>query len=106
MPMKPHIDPAVLYGSWLRSPEEDTASQVVYRPVSYSFPPSRGREGMRLSPDGTMLHAAIGATDLARHRAGRWRLEDSALHLEFEDPVAQRVLDLVDASPDRLVAKR
>ncbi len=105
--MKPPIDPSVLYGSWLRSPEEDTATEVVYRPVSYPFPPSRGREGMRLSPDGTMIHATTGATDLARHRDGRWRLEDTALHLEFEGPGgARRVLDLVDASPDRLVAKR
>ena|SRR5436309_2569638 len=105
--MKPRIDPAVLHGSWLRSPEEDTATEVVYRPVTYAFPPSRGREGMKLSPDGTMIHAGIGPTDLARHRQGRWRLEDTALHLEFEDPAAaRRVLDLVDASPDRLVAKR
>lgn len=105
--MKPNIDPAAVPGDWRRSPEEDTATEVVYRPASYPFPPSRGREAMRLSADGTMIHAAVGATDLHRHREGRWRLQDGILHLEFEgDEGASRAIDLVEASPARLVAKR
>jgi len=105
--MRAHIDPAAVPGDWLRSSEEDTATELVYRPASYPFPPSRGREGMRLSADGTMIHAAIGATDQHRHRQGRWRLQDGVLHLEFEgERNAPRVLDLVDASPTRLAAKR
>ena len=105
--MKAHIDPAALPGDWLRSSEEDTATEVVYRPASYPFPPSRGREGMRLSVDGTLIHAAIGATDLHRHRQGRWRLENGVLHLELEgEGSSPRALDLVDASSTRLAAKR
>ena len=105
--MKTQVDPLVLHGSWFRSPEEDTPTEVVYRPASYHFPPSRGREGMQLLPDGTMVHAGIGPTDVAHHRKGRWRLEDTVLHLDFEEPTAtRRALDLVEASTDRLVAKR
>jgi hypothetical protein len=101
------LDPAALCGSWLRSSEEDTATEVVYRPVSYRFPPSRGRDGLKLSADGTALFAGTGPTDLARHQTGRWRLEQTRLHLEFDDPAAApRVLELVDVTPDRLVAKR
>jgi len=105
--VKADIDPAAVPGDWVRSSEEDTATEVVYRRPSYSFPPSRGREALRLSADGTMTHAAVGATDLHRHRQGRWRLQDGVLHLEFDgtgDP--SRALDLVEASPTRLAAKR
>lgn len=105
--MKSPIDPAVLHGDWLRSPEEDTATEVVYRPASYAFPPSRGREGLRLSADGTLIRSAIGATDLHTHRRGRWRLEDGVLHLEYESgPNASRALELVDASSTRLATRR
>ena len=101
------VDPAALCGSWLHSREEDTATEVVYRPVSFRFPRSRGREGLQLSADGTAIFAGIGPTDLAQHQGGRWRLEQTRLHLDFDDPAAApRVLDLVEVTPDRLVAKR
>ncbi len=102
---KPDIDPEALHGSWVRSPEEDTATEMVFRPPSYPFPPSRSRDGMRLSPDGTLTQATAGATDLARQRAGRWRVENGALHLQVGDE-AGRVLHLLALSSDRLVAKR
>ena len=107
MTATPPIDPAVLHRSWVRSVEEDTPTEIVYRPSTYPFPPSRGREGMALSPDGTLTHSSPGTTDLARHRRGKWRLEQSRLHLDIEnlDPGA-RVLTVVQATPDRLVLRR
>jgi len=101
------VDPGVLCGSWLHSREEDTPTEVVYRPVSYRFPRSRGRDGLHLSSDGTVRVAGIGPTDLARPTGGRWRLDETRLHIEFDDPAAApQVLDLVEVSRDRLVAKR
>ena len=105
--MKADIDPGAVPGDWVRSSEEDTATEVVYRRSSYPFPPSRGREALRLSADGTMIRAAVGATDLHRHGQGRWRLQDGILHLEFDgNEDASRALDLVEASPERLAVKR
>jgi hypothetical protein len=107
MATNPPLDPAILHRSWVRSTEEDTPTELVYRPSSYPFPPSRGREGMELAPDGTMVQSAPGPTDLARQRKGRWRLEDGVLHLALEEPgTGPRVLTIVRATPDRLVVKR
>jgi hypothetical protein len=102
-----NIDPAVLHGSWLRSTEEDTPTEIVYRPAAYKFPPSRGREGIKLSDNGALTHSGIGANDVASARAGRWLLKDRALHLLFDDAKSTRqVLQLVSASAARLVVKR
>jgi len=101
------LDPETISGTWLRShEEEDDPTQIVYRRPSFRFPPSRGREALRLSPDGTMVHAGIGPSDIAQPTEGRWRVEDSSLHFDFDGAAAPRTSQIVDASADRLVVKR
>ena len=39
---------------WVHSKEEDTETEMVYRPSTYSFPPVRGgRVSLDIKPDGT-----------------------------------------------------
>jgi hypothetical protein len=92
-------------GSWLHSHEEDTATTAVYRRASYDFPPSRGRKGFELRPDGTLTEKGIGPADRSVHTAGHWRLgEDGGLEF-IAGPADQpaRALQIESVDEDRLV---
>ena len=95
---------AVLCQHWVHSHEEDTATERVFRPATYKFPPSRGRLSFELKADGGLIRYAIGPTDRSQTSQGMWRLEDHHLVL-LSSPSAgpDQVLEIVSASPDRLV---
>jgi hypothetical protein len=102
------VDPASLFGSWLHSHEEDTDTTAVYRRADYDFPPSRGRKGFELIPDGTLFEKGIGPTDRPAHTAGRWRLGGDGC-LEFfagtgDSPT--RVLPIESAGGDKIVVRK
>ena len=67
------VDPALLVQSWAHSHEEDTASEMVFRPKSFKFGPSRGRRSIDLGPDGVLHDASPGQDDRPRSRAGSRR---------------------------------
>lgn len=85
--------------------EEDTESELVYRPASYSLPPSRGRSALDLRADGTYVESSPGPTDRPEQAAGTWVLEDDRLTLRPADGHT-RMLRIASAEPDRLVVKR
>jgi hypothetical protein len=96
------VEPTALAGSWVHSHEEDGDAGRVFRPASYSFPPSRGRSRLELRPDGSYTEETPGPTDRPEAASGRWSLEGGALQLEPESGTP-RVLRVVSAEPDRLV---
>src|ERR1700733_7643393 len=69
------IDTTALAQTWVHSHEEDTPTQMVYRPASYSFPPSRGRRSFELAEDGTLIDHGIGPDDRPSSEGGSWRLQ-------------------------------
>ena len=96
-------DTASLIGSWTHSHEEDADGLLVYRPASHPFPPSRGRDGFTLAPDGTLNNVGIAAADGSDETPGRWRLDNDILRLETNDPHQGRALKIVAKSADKLV---
>src|SRR3954470_5302976 len=48
---------------WVHSHEEDKGGQMIFRPATYRFPPSRGRTSFQLNADGTLLRNRPGPTD-------------------------------------------
>ena len=66
----------------MRSQEDDTANEVVYRRAGYDFPPSRGRAAIDLRPDGTYVESSPGPVDVPESATGRWTLEGRRLVLE------------------------
>jgi hypothetical protein len=64
------LDPAVVQKPWVHAHEEDTDSELIYRPASYSFPPSRGRSALDLRPDGTYVESSPGPTDRPEQTSG------------------------------------
>jgi lipocalin-like protein len=99
------VDPEILHRRWVHSHEEDTGADQVFRPASYSFPPSRGRSAFDLHPDGSYGDSGPGPTDKPEQRGdGTWKLEGDKLELHAGDGTT-RVLKIESASPDRLVVR-
>jgi hypothetical protein len=69
------IDRTRLEGRWVHSHEEDTAEELVFRPASYAFPRSRGRQSFELRADGSYAGSAPGPADKPEPSEGSWSLE-------------------------------
>ncbi|HEY2946522.1 MAG TPA: hypothetical protein VGN09_29080 [Vicinamibacteria bacterium] len=95
-----------LHQEWVHSHEEDGHDEMVFRPASFKFPPSRGRRSIDLRRDGTVGHGRPGPTDRRQHSSGRWEIKGHALKLfpaSGETPT--ETLRIVSAAPDRLVLR-
>jgi hypothetical protein len=99
------LDPSALHRNWVHSHEEDTDGELVFRPASYSFPPSRGRSAIDLRGDGSYGESAPGPTDRPAETEGTWTLEGSELRLHAADG-STRVLTIASVDADRLVVRR
>jgi hypothetical protein len=98
-----------LHGSWVHSHEEDTDTEMVFRPPDHDFPPSRGRRALALEPDGRFFEQGPpGPDDRPLGVEGTWELaEDDTLVLSGEaeaEPV--RAMRIASAEPDRLVVRK
>ena len=101
------LDHDLLCRQWLHSSEEDTASVVVYRPVGFPLPPSRGRSGWEFQCDGALKRLGIGPTDTSAVEDGEWTIEDpqsGEIHVRLEGET--RVLKVEDLQPDRMTVRR
>jgi hypothetical protein len=101
-------DLRLLCQAWLRSRNEDTDTEEVYRPAGYAFPRrERGRAGYRFNPDGTVQRVGIGATDVSDVASGTWRMDGERPDQVRIDIGGQAdVLEIADLAPDRLTIRR
>jgi hypothetical protein len=99
------LDRTAVQGQWVHAHEEDTESELIFRPASYSLPPSRGRSALDLRADGTYVESSPGPTDRPEQATGTWALEEDRLTLRPPDG-STRVLKIASAEPDRLVLRR
>ncbi len=100
--------PRALLQHWTHSHEEDTEAEYVYRPASFTFPPSRGRSSFEIRANGTMTGETPGPTDCSEAVQGRWsyREEDSALTFYAEDSSKPaKVVQIVSLTKGKLVVK-
>ncbi len=66
--------------NWFYSAEEFSGDTVYFRPQSYEFPRSRGREGFIFSEEeGKMTYLAISPGDMPMKMDAVWRLEEGVL---------------------------
>lgn len=99
---------AVLTQRWVHSHEEDTDTDMVFRPEGYSFPRSRGRTSFTLEPDGGLVEIGIGPTDRREEKRGTWKLEAREMLAFYGEPGTKpkRVLKIVSVDNDKLVVRR
>ena len=95
-----------LHQEWVHSHEEDRGAEMVFRPASFKFPPSRGRRSIDLRKDGTAGHARPGPNDRRQLSSGRWEIDGQALKLfPAAGKTPTEVYRIASASPDRLVLR-
>ncbi len=103
------INLAELCQRWLYASEEDTETEAIYRPATYTLPPSRGRSGFELRADGSCLVFHIARTDGIGEEEGRWALEDDrrlVIRLNVDAAPEEIVLQIRGVSSERLVIEK
>ncbi len=92
---------------WVHSHEEDTDTEMVFRPATFRFPPSRGRTGFDLKPDSSCAGFGIRPADGIEEYPGTWELDEEGHLTVYDDrhrPV--QVMEVISADSDRLVVKK
>ena len=105
---KKKIDKTSLYQQWVHSHEEDTETEMVFRPASFPFPRSRGRSAFNLKPDGGLVEIGIGPTDRRQETPGTWKLgdDDTLVFYEKKQTEPTRAMKIVSVDKDKLVVRR
>jgi hypothetical protein len=99
--------PDNLFQRWVHSYEEDTEETQVFRPLSYEFPPSRGREGFDIRKDGSFTLLGPGRSDRGTAIAGHWvRSRDGIIVVTFEESYLNRKIRIIEVKPQILRIKR
>ena len=101
------IDPQQLAQRWLHSHEEDSDTEMVFRPADYDFGPSRGRMGLELKPDHSCTNIGIAPTDGPIESQAVWEVDDDQnLIIYGSSGSPSQVFQIVSLQKDRLVVKR
>jgi hypothetical protein len=95
-----------LVGDWTHSHEEDSGEEMVFRPASHAFPPSRGRLSLRLRADDTYVESSPGPVDAPQESQGRWALEGDRLVLEGEGERPGHAWRIAAVEADRLAVRK
>ena len=96
--------PKALFNRWVHSREEDTDEIMVFRPATFKFPRSRGRDGLEIREDGVFLLHTIAETDGLRTIAGKWKLTgtDTIVASFDDDRIRSYSMKVISCSDDIL----
>jgi hypothetical protein len=108
MLMHSQVPQEALYQHWVHSHEEDTPTEIVFRPATYTFPRSRGRRSFELKPDGSLVEGGIAPDDRRQATQGTWQLQDGDTLALYTTSAAEpsRVMRIATVDKDRLVIKK
>lgn len=107
LPSRGQALPDNLFQRWIHSFEEDTSETQVFRPVGYSFPPARGRDGFEIRRDGSFALLGPGRSDRSTAITGHWaRTRDGSLEIRFEQSYLNRSMQILEVKPQLLRIKR
>ncbi|MCB9289661.1 MAG: hypothetical protein H6560_20325 [Lewinellaceae bacterium] len=100
-------NPEELIGSWVHSHEEDTEAVRVYRPASFDFPPTRGREGFEIKEGGECIYHGIAPSDGSTSEPASWSWEgDNTLIIRPKAEGAENmVMEVVSVNEEMLKVK-
>ena len=105
--MAKDVSPELLQKRWLHSHEEDSDTEMVFRPASFKFPPSRGRAGFDLKGNQSYIDIGIAPADGPLESSGTWKLQDGQLQLfKPSSQTPARTFQIVSVDKNRLVVRK
>lgn len=106
--MSKKVDKDVLHQRWVHSHEEDTDTEMVFRPAAFNFPRSRGRTSFELKRDGTLVQGGIAPDDRRVETQGTWKLgdDDTLAFYTGSQSTPHRVIRIASVDKDRLVIEK
>ena len=96
--------PPELFQHWIHSFEESSGQRDVYRPVTYSFAPARGRNGFEIRENGIFISHQIAPGDGNMTTEEKWVLQDHELIVSGK--ADRQRYKLVSVTKDKLVLER
>lgn len=99
---------AKLHNHWIHYYEEDTDKEIVFRPSTFSFPPSRGRSQFELRSDNSYVEFGIGPADKHQEHQGKWELDDAGCLKFYDEQRLQvvRTIHIMSVDSNRLVVQK
>jgi hypothetical protein len=96
-----------LHKKWVHSKEEDTETEMVYRPSTFKLPPVRGgRVSLDIKSDGTLITTGeAGADDRQEQKTASWRINEDTLELNASD-TDKKNLKILVLDKEKLVIKK
>lgn len=93
-----NFDTAVLYQTWMRSNEEGKDNLIVYRPSSYAFPPSRGREKLVIRKNGTLSNHVVAPACGFQEKKGDWKIvQGNMIEVKYKDQILLEKYEVMEA---------
>lgn len=107
---KTPLDIGDLCRRWIHSHEEDSDTELVYRPVDFAFPPARGRTGFEFFPNKSCIRVGVAAADGSKVVDGTWELEEEeseeTLRIRIDCKDTSEVLTVASIDEERLIIRR
>ena len=104
--MSKSIAKKLLLQHWVHSREEDTDTEMVFRPANFQFPPSRGRVAFEFRSDDHYVESQIGPTDAPIQQHGEWKLLNDGSIVLNPTTKQERVLEISSVGKEKLVIKK
>lgn len=95
-----------LYNLWFHSYEENDNYKQVYRPSSYDFPLSRGRDAFEIRKNGDFISYSIGPDDLPKKKVYRFEIKDENKLYIYNDKLLVNVINILSCEKDLLIIKK
>ena len=95
-----------LPGNWIHSHEEDSGNQMVFRPSTYAFPRSRGRQQFNLEAGGSLQSTRPGPTDKRESSGGTWSVEPGGILTIRPEGGEPLRFTIVSVDSEKLVVSR
>ena len=95
-----------IYKYWIHSYEEDTEDKKVYRPSTFEFPPSRGRDGFEIKENGEFILHITGPTDKPGKILGNFTKDSNKLNIELASMEKSYTMIIISCDENLLLVQK
>ena len=95
-----------IYKHWTHSREEDTDDKKVYRPSTFEFPQSRGRDGFEIKENGEFILHIVGPTDKSEKIFGNFTIDSNKLNIELVSMQKSYTMIILSCDENQLIIQK